>query len=322
MKRCYFGKKDNQLQGLIVIHIDDFLYGGTAEFHAEIMSKITSIFEIGAMNSTPMKYLGMKIHQDKMKIVIDQKDYIDNTDEIVLSSSKDKDRVLTNDEQHNYRAICGQLNWIASQSRPDASFDVCQLSTKLNKATVRDLLCANKAMKKIKSNDIKLRFNKLSSPLHLVAYCDASYANLPNGASQGGMILFLAGNKGNHSPISWSSRKLRRVCRSTITAETMSMLDAIDASIWISHIINEFNDSQLGTTIIKTDNMSLTEAVHSTTAVEEKRLRVEIASIRESIRDDLVEVQWLRKEDQLADVLTKQGADASRLLNVLRKSNI
>ena len=51
--------------------------------------------------------------------------------------------------------------------------------------------------------------------------------------------------------------------------------------------------------------MSLCESVHSTTANEEKRLRVEIASIRESIRRKEVEVEWVENQRQLADVLTK-----------------
>ena len=73
---------------------------------------------------------------------------------------------------------------------------------------------------------------------------------------------------------------------------------------------------------IKTDNLSLVEAVHSTAAVEEKRLRVEMASIRESIRKNEIKVEWVNKEEQLADVLTKQGADSTKLMAVLHTGKI
>ena len=102
----------------------------------------------------------------------------------------------------------------------------------------------------------------------------------------------------------------------------MAMLDGIDASIWLSHIISEISDFKVGSVKIKTDNMSLCESVHSTTANEEKRLRVEIASIRESIRRKEVEVEWVENQRQLADVLTKQGADSSKLMRALHNGHL
>ncbi|CAB4016033.1 Hypothetical predicted protein [Paramuricea clavata] len=55
----------------------------------------------------------------------------------------------------------------------------------------------------------------------------------------------------------WISKKLRRVCRSTIAAETMSPLDAVDTTVWLSHLLDELKDKQLQTTEIYTDNTVL-----------------------------------------------------------------
>ena len=63
----------------------------------------------------------------------------------------------------------------------------------------------------------------------------------------------------------------------------MVLLEASETCYWISHIINELLKTPLETTEIFTDNKSLYEAVYSTTAVEEKRLRVDLAAIRQSI---------------------------------------
>ena len=38
----------------------------------------------------------------------------------------------------------GQLNWKSSQSRPGIAYDVYQLSTNLNKATVEDFIIQTK----------------------------------------------------------------------------------------------------------------------------------------------------------------------------------
>ena len=136
-----------------------------------------------------MDYLGCNIEQDSHSIYFSQRKYIESLKPAELLLNKDKDRKLSTEEQHNYRAICGQLNWVSSQSRPDIAFEVCQLSTKLNSACVKDILQANKVLKKIQ-NEVVLKFVKLQYPIHILTYCDASYGNLPDGSSQGGYIIF------------------------------------------------------------------------------------------------------------------------------------
>ena len=316
----FYWKKNDVLEGIITIHVDDFLFGGTTQFHKDIFESIKSIFEISKISDTPLKYLGLNLTQDENKITLDQYDYIVSLQEVEIVDNKQNDRPLDKNEHRNYRGICGSLNWLSTQSRPDIAFDVAMLSAKLNAPTVKDLNFANKIIRKVKSTNVVINFYKMEDSLHLLTYCDASYANLPNGGSQGGNFLFLADSKGHLSPLSWSSKKVRRVCRSTISAETMSMLDAVDACIWISHILEEISGCKLKCTQVMTDNESLNNAVHSTTAVEEKRLRVDIAAIREDVRNRTIIVDWIPKAEQLADVLTKQGANRERLVNVLKDS--
>ena len=107
----------------------------------------------------------------------------------------------------------------------------------------------------------------------MVAFCDASYANLNDSSSQGGLIVLLNGKDGNISPLCWNSKKMKRVYQSTIAAKTMALLKASETCFWLSHIINEMLDIPLGITEIYCDNKSLTEATHSTTVIEQKRLR-------------------------------------------------
>ena len=102
----------------------------------------------------------------------------------------------------------------------------------------------------------------------------------------------------------------------------MSMVDAVDTLIWIIHILEDITGSKSKNSKIKTDSKSLHDAAHSTTAVEEKRLRVDIAAIREEIRKRTIVIDWIPKSEQLADVLTKQGANRDNLLNVLKNSHL
>ena len=113
---------------------------------------------------------------------------------------------------------------------------------------------------------------------------------------------------------------MKRVCRSTIAAETMALLEASQTCFWISHIINEMLDIPLGITKIYCDNKSLTEAAHSTTPVEEKRLRVHLAAIRQSVSRNEFKLKWIETKHQLPDSLTKQCADSSRLVETLESA--
>ena len=75
------------------------------------------------------------------------------------------------------------------------------------------------------------------------------------------------------------------------------------------------NDSKEYINIVaKTDSKGLHSALLSTKAVNDKRLRVEIAFLKQLIeRQELEKVMWICSNEQLADCLTKKTA-SSRLL--------
>ena len=97
-------------------------------------------------------------------------------------------------------------------------------------------------------------------------------------------------------------------------------LEASETCFWLSHIINQMLDIPLGITEIYCDNKSLTEAAHSTTVVEQKRLRVDLAAIKQSVSRNEFKLRWIEMKHQLADSLTKQGADSSQLVETLESA--
>ena len=95
-------------------------------------------------------------------------------------------------------SLIGRLNWVASLSRPDIPYDVCELSTSLKHATVKNILDANKVVKKLKSDSLVLKFQSINEEnVKIVVYSDSSFGNLPDGSSQGGYTILLADDKGN-----------------------------------------------------------------------------------------------------------------------------
>ena len=100
---------------------------------------------------------------------------------------------------------------------------------------------ANKVLRRAKGTEYCLTYLPLgnASNWRIVSFSDASWGNLPDGGSQGGHLIFLVGECGVANLISWQSHRLKRVARSTIAAETLSSVDACDASLLLSSQICE-----------------------------------------------------------------------------------
>ena len=110
----------------------------------------------------------------------------------------------------------------------------------------------------------------------MLKFCDTS---LPYCGSQGGIIAFLGDGNGNVLPLLWSSRRMKRVVKSTLVAETLILVEAAETNFWLTRIINEILNADVPI-ICHTDNHSLIEAAYYNKAVEAKRLRVDIAIVR------------------------------------------
>ena len=72
-----------------------------------------------------------------------------------------------------------------------------------------------------------------------------------------------------------------------------------------------------------TDNKSARDAIYSEKANDQKRLRAEIAGIKDMIDSTQVEeVRWVAGQYMLADILTKKGVKRDSLMSVLQQGKI
>ena len=239
---------------------------------------------------------------------------------MTLPSKSKTSSGLTADEVTMIKQFCGQINWLSTQSRPDISFDSCQLANSLKSEDSKVFSFANKIIRKVKSQSVILQFRKnfdLKS-CYVATFCDASFANLANGGSQGSYVSLLVDGNGIYCPIAWQSRKIRRVVKSTLGAECLAALEATETSIYLANIIKDIlNLSQCVKTYIFCDNKNLVNSVHSSTNIEDKRLIVDISALRDFLQQqELSDFVWVPTERQLANALTKQGASDELLLKV------
>ena len=67
-----------------------------------------------------------------------------------------------------------------------------------------------------------------------------------------------------------------------------------------------------------TDSSSLFEQAGTYSLCSDKRLRVDISAIRESVRNSEMKIEWVPKEQMIADVLTKSWSNPDLLMSTLK----
>ena len=290
---------------------------------------IKEVFQISKESQNNFTYLGLHIKQTGHDIDIDQEGYISDINPIVIEDERNRKgcEAITTSERQQLRAVIGQLNWLSTQTRPDIAYDTCIASVSFKEAKVKDLLRVNKIIRKLQSESVHLKFIDLSDlrRYRVINYSDASYRNLLNEGSQGGFIIFICNQHNQVAPIQWQSKKIRRVVRSTLAAESIAQLDAADASFLIKSLLVELLQCSSDKIKIEsiTDNKSLFETLYSTKTTENKRLRADIAALRERPGNgEIDKIHWVETSYQIADCLTKSGASTTALLDTLREGKI
>jgi len=307
-----------QLIGIIILFVDDLLWAGVENFNQTI-SKLKLIFQVGAEHKKCFKYIGINIDQNysDMSINIDQLSYTNTINKIPLTREEilNPKRKLNHHQVSSLRSVVGQLNWLANITRPEISFQVSSISSKFQSATISEIKDVNKVVEFVRNNPSSIKFPPLNpDDIKVTMYSDASFNNLDDGYSQGGYIVLLS-DKTDACPVAWKSNKLRRVARSTLAAETLALTEGCDAAFLITNLAKEAGLIKNQKILAYTDNKSLFDCAATSSQVADKRLRVEISAIREMKEREEVSIEWVSKDKQLADCLTKRGASTVHLKN-------
>ena len=319
-------KLDGNLGGILEMHVDDIVWSGFPEFEALVVAPLCNQFNIGRQEARCFVHLGLSIQQDVTGITVDQINYIDSVEPIFLANNRKGAKLdsCSAEEATNFRKLVGKLNWIASQTRPDIAFEVCSLSSVMACPKIGDVLMLNKVLARIKKSPLKVRFSHISElrSCKIVLYTNASLANLSNGRSVSGIAIFLVDENGNCGPLLWKSNTIKRVVRSTLAAETCAGVDGLDAAYFLGKMCKEVFNFDIPI-VHFTDNKPFYKNAHSSLMVEEHRLRIDLAIVKEMLqKQELERLSWVPKSDQLADCLTKRGASCFLLFDVLESGKM
>ena len=111
------------------------------------------------------------------------------------------------------------------------------LASNLNNTTVIEILYCNKITSKAYHNSYQLNYIKINEEQKIVVYTNSSCGNLKNGGSQGAHLIFLMGKNNFCNLFSWQSKQLKRAARSSLTAETIALLDGVEAALNLKELL-------------------------------------------------------------------------------------
>ena len=137
-----------------------------------------------------------------------------------------------------------------------------ELSSYLADKKLENIKRVNKTVKKAKKEKSQIVIPDLGNlgNVQIVGYCDASFMNLNDGGSQVGYVIFLKGDNGSYMPLAWQSKRVRRIVKSTLGAETLAMVDLAEACVFYRTMMLELlhmDDITKNMPItLKTDNSS------------------------------------------------------------------
>ena len=115
------------------------------------------------------------------------------------------------------------------------AFQQIDFSTKLKERTINDLSRATsiRAVNRLRDIRSMILFPKLSNTIK--DFTDASLFNINGGTgSKAARILWIMDCYGKCCPLSWHANKTKRVVRSTIAAEALSLKEGIECVCFIT----------------------------------------------------------------------------------------
>ena len=125
--------------------------------------------------------------------------------------------------------------------------------------------------------------------------------------------------------VSWRSRKLKRIVNSSTGAEALAINETVSELVYIKAVLTEMlGDEMLAVPLeVYTDSKNLLQASKTTSLVEDHRLRIEVAVLKESLEEgELNKIEAVSGKAMIADCLTKRGASAKLLLDIVKKGKM
>ena len=201
-----------------------------------------------------------------------------------------------------FRSLIGSLRYL-THTRPDLTYSVGFLSRFMEQPTIEHLTALKQVLRYLRGTiGYGLVYLKGQLKARLVGYKDSDFAgDEQERKSTSGQVFFLG-----DMLISWASQKQKTVALSSYEAEYVAATAAACQGMWLNRLVSELSgidETMVKLLVDKKSAIVLTKnpVQHSRT----KHIDTRHHFIRQYVEDKNIQVDYLRTEDQLADILTK-----------------
>jgi hypothetical protein len=218
-----------QVVGVLALHADDAIGGGTEEFHG-VMEIIGVFFAVESHETSSFRYKGLRVstvfkyEKTVFEINVDGDDFLAYCRTMGVPLGEDTD-LLPPQSMTDYPSVVGTIGYASSEFRPDLAWEMSPLYRQCVTPTILNAKRANAALQYAQKNRVILKYRR--GVENLTKFHDGSLGNLDDRKIQGGRIACLT-NKTGHSVASWifwESRTIKRVCRSSSASEVLSTVE-------------------------------------------------------------------------------------------------
>ena len=324
---CLFTKRDQNGIIFIALYVDDCLCIGH-EVAIDLMVDELRKFNLKMKVDKELKdYLSCEIHfsPDRKSIVLHQghiitslrnefETEVQNLQEYRTPGtpgqgmSRGNGKVTVSPaEQSRFRMGIGKLLYLVKHTRPDIANAVRELSKMLDCTTPNALKEMRRVIKYVldtESYGLKISpvMPKDKNLFELQVYCDSDFAgDKDTRISVAGFIVYLCG-----VPISWRSKAMRHVTLSSSEAEYVSLSEAAKEIKFIAQVIESMGIEIKRPIEVRVDNLgAIFMANNISISPRTKHVDVRYRFITELIEDGLIEVKFVKTEENDSDGFTK-----------------
>ena len=315
----WYCMKDQYLDGILALQVDDTLFAGSPSFLKLEMEKAKKFPNSGRTIATsdPIRFNGLDLRITSDGIRIDQAYYING----IKAEVKDSNMEFT-----KFRSVRQKLAYAAYSSMPDILVFMARLAQytqamyEKDKPEVSRLL--RKAVKVLlrgpSMNGIRY-VTILPENMEVVVCVDAAFATNPDKSSQLGILVLVRDTKSKAANVlHYASSKSKRVAKSVLAAELFAMIDGFDAGFSIRKTLENITGQENMALSLFTDSKSLYGLVVTLAQTTEKRLQIDLEMLREGYeKREITNVIWISGSENPSDDLTKPDKRNGTLASLL-----
>lgn len=301
---------------VVGVYVDDLIITGASsvviEAFKEEMRQAFRMSDLGLLSF----YLGIEVKQGNNFISLSQAAYARKLLEkaglescnpcstpmevrLQLSTRSTTEEV----DARMYRSLVGSLRYLV-HTRPDITYAVGYVSRFMEKPRQEYLAAVKHLLRYIAGTvDFGLVYPKFTKGTNrITGYSDSDYGgDVDERKSTTGVIFFL-----EQMVISWLSQKQKTIALSTCEAEYIAGAAAACQAVWLSRLLDDIAGASAQQPILKMDNQSAIALSRNPVLHDRsKHIDTKFHFIRECVEHGRIGLDYVKTQEQLADILTK-----------------